>query len=420
MQRIPQAGHPEMSLRILHVLDHSLPLHSGYTFRTRAIVQAQQARGWTPYLLSGPKQGETEQNEEQVEGLLFHRTPPWKGVWQSHDVLSQLAVIFALSARIKQVAPMLRPDIIHAHSPALDGWAAVQAGKALGLPVVYEVRAFWEDAAVSHGTTHAHSLRYKLTRELESAVLRRAQGVSTICEGLKQDILSRGIDADKVQVIPNAVDIEHFAQLPEKATPNSYTRWGVNEGVVIGFIGSFYAYEGLDLLLRAMHQLKQQGGRVNLLLVGGGPEEERLKQLCQTLELSERVHFTGRIPHQEVNDAYAACDWMVYPRLPERITETVTPLKPLEAMALGRPVLASDVGGHRELIQHGETGLLFTAGDEGALAHTLGNLTRAESGRRMMIEQGRAFVTRERTWKRSVAGYASLYQHALAQVGRGG
>ena len=192
------------------VLDHSIPLHSGYTFRTRSILREQRALGWETFHVTGAKQGSGEMLEETSDGLHFYRTPSGSAL-SKLPVLNQVDVIDGLARRLAEIIPVVKPDVLHAHSPVLNAIAALRAGKKFGIPVVYEVRAFWEDAAVDHGTSTENGLRYKLTRALETYALKRADAVTTICEGLRKDIVARGIPADKVTVIPNAVDIDKFA-----------------------------------------------------------------------------------------------------------------------------------------------------------------------------------------------------------------
>ncbi len=238
----------------------------------------------------------------------------------------------ALRLRLAQVARLVEPDIIHAHSPVLNALPALQVGRTLGIPVVYEIRAFWEDAAVNHGTTQQGSLRYRATRSLETRAILRADHVFTICEGLRADIVARGIRADKVTVIPNAVDVASFA-LAGAPDAGLLAQLGLSGSTVIGFVGSFYAYEGLDLLLSALPQLLAARPDIKLLLVGGGPQEPPLRQQAQQLGVADKVVFAGRVPHQEVHRYYDLIQVLAYPRHPMRLTELVTPLKPLEAMA---------------------------------------------------------------------------------------
>jgi PEP-CTERM/exosortase A-associated glycosyltransferase len=331
-------------MRILHVLDHSIPLHSGYAFRTLSILQQQRAMGWETLHLTTTKHTAATALVEEVDGLTFYRTLPTGSLAERLPVFDQLAVIHGVSRRLEQLIPELKPDLLHAHSPSLTGIAAVRAAKRFGIPVVYEVRALWEDGAVDHGTATAGGWRYRATRALETWVLRRADAVTTICEGLRREIVSRGIPEDKVTVIPNAVDPEEFPLIAEPDV-ELQTRLGLADAFTLGFIGSFYGYEGLDTLLDALPTIIRFEPRTRLLLVGGGLEEERLRAQAHRLGLVDRVIFVGRVPHQDIGRYYSVVDLLVYPRKSIRLTETVTPLKPLEAMAQGRLLVASDVIG---------------------------------------------------------------------------
>lgn len=212
-------------IRVLHVLDHSIPLHSGYTFRTAALLREQRALGWETFHLTSPKQGETAALFEDVDGLRFYRTPVATGPLARIPVGKELALMKQLETRLEEVAREIRPDIIHAHSPVLNALPAIKIARKLGIPVVYEIRAFWEDAAVDHGSTAEGSLRYRATRKLETRAIQQVDHVFTICEGLRADIVARGIPATKVTVIPNAVDIESF-QLASPPTHNSRKNGG--------------------------------------------------------------------------------------------------------------------------------------------------------------------------------------------------
>lgn len=395
-------------MKILHVFDHTLPLHSGYTFRSAAILREQRKLGWDTYHLSGPKQLNCSVAEEDADGLHFYRTPKPTGLLAKLPGADPFAVMSAIESRLLELAQTLRPDVIHAHSPVLDAVPAIRVGRKLGIPVVYEIRAFWEDAAVDHGTTQAGSLRYKLTRALETWAVKNADAVTVICEGLRSDLVSRGIAPGKITVIPNAVDIDKFS-VGGKADPELKMKLGLGTSRVLGFIGSFYAYEGLDLLLDALPLILKQIPDVKVLLVGGGPQEMALKKQVMALDLKERVIFTGRVPHAEVNRYYDLIDVLVYARHAMRLTELVTPLKPLEAMAQGRLMVASDVGGHKELIQDGKTGVLFHAGQADDLAGKVVGLLQDESGWDEMKRNGRAFVDAERNWAVSVARYRGVY-----------
>ena len=395
-------------IKVLHVLDHSLPLHSGYTFRTRSILNAQHQMGIITAMITGCKHAEHSTCSDEVEhvgNLTFYRTYPT--YLRKIPVANQMDVVMTLKKRLDSVITREQPDILHAHSPCLNGMAALSAGKKHGLPVVYEMRASWEDAAVSHGTCVENDLRYKISRALETFVLKRADHITTICEGLKGDIQIRGIPPEKITVIPNAVDIDQFQPITEKDTA-LLTDLKLESKKIFGFIGSFYAYEGLGLLVKAMHAIKNSCPDAHLLLVGGGQTENTLKAMVADLDLSSHVTFTGRVNHQAVMRYYSIIDLLVYPRLSMRLTDLVTPLKPLEAMAMGRPCLASDVGGHKELIIDQKDGLLFKAGDLDDLIEKL-NRAYQQNDFESIIHNGLHKVKMERNWVASTAPYKTIY-----------
>jgi len=402
-------------MKVLHVLDHSIPLQSGYTFRTRAILNAQRALGWQTAQVTGPKHnlGNQVPASELVEGLEFYRCPASAGLLQKLPFLGQWSVIRILAKRLVEIGRRERPDIIHAHSPALNGVAAIRAGRTLGVPVVYEVRGFWEDAAVSHGTSSEGGLRYRLTRAMETWVLKRADEVTCICEGIRQDLIARGIAPGKITIVPNAVDASRFQPVGERDSSIEQSL-GLRGKKVIAFIGSFYAYEGLDLLVAAMPKLLAVRPDLRLLLVGGGQVAEALKQQVTQLGLQEAVIMTGRVPNEEVEIYYSVTDVLVYPRKSMRLTELVTPLKPLEAMAQKSLFLASDVGGHKELVRDGITGTLFKADDIDDLVSRLLDLLEHEDKWPAIRNAGREFVENERNWPNSVANLIPVYQRLLS------
>jgi len=396
-------------MKVLHLFDHSIPLHSGYTFRSRAILRQQQAAGYQTCHVTSPKQGPCEASVETIDGLKFYRTQLPQGWLSKLPVLDQLALIPAMKQRLLEVIAIEKPDVLHAHSPALNGMAALLAGREAGLPVVYEVRAFWEDAAVDHGTCKEGDLRYRATKSLETYVLKHADAVTTICEGLRLDMISRGIASDKITAIPNAVNVEQFQLLTTK-DPILEQQLGLTGKKVLGFLGSFYAYEGLDLLIAAMPAILKQEPNTVLLLVGGGPQQQALAQQIQQLGLEQQVIMPGRVPHAVVNSYYSLVDLLVYPRKSMRLTELVTPLKPLEAMAQGKILLASDVGGHHELIEHGKTGWLFKSDSVNALSQAAVELLNASERWPELQKNGRHYVENIRNWKQSCSHYRDVYQ----------
>jgi glycogen synthase len=364
-------------LRILHLLDHSLPLHSGYTFRTRAILKAQVGRGWDVRGVTGLRHLAEGPAQETVDGLTFERTPRFK---TQRSPIGEIQEVQAFAAQIDRVVRAWKPDVLHAHSPVLDALAGLKIAKRYRLPFLYEIRAFWEDAAVA-----------------------------VICEGLRSDLIARGIAAEKIMVSPNGVDLDLFGDPPPPDEALARVL-GLEGAEVIGFIGSFYDYEGLDDLIAAMPMVMASRSNAHLLLVGGGPMEAALRAQAKASAAAANIHFIGRVPHQDVERYYSLIDILAYPRKKMRLTDLVTPLKPLEAMAQRRLVAASNVGGHRELIEDGVTGTLFEPDNPDSIAKALSGLLADRSNWSKRLENGRKFVEQDRNWSSNISRYDPVYQ----------
>ncbi len=416
-------------MKILHILDHSLPLHSGYTFRSQNIFRAQRKMGYDPVILTSPKHEATWKGDwaekETIGDFTYYRT----GAIESSNIpfLSELKLMSTLKKRLMEVIDIEKPDILHAHSPVLNAFPALKVGKKHGIPIVYEIRAFWEDAAVDHGTYKENSPKYRITRALETRACKKADHITILCNGLKNDLVYRGIPAEKITPVFNGVNPDDFKPTPPD--PEYQKQWGLEDKKIIGFIGSFYRYEGLDLLIKAFARIAPNHQDTVLLLVGGGEMEQELKALASKLgmlsppgipaskhpsDYAPRVIFPGRIPHERVPGVYSMIDILAYPRYPMRLTELVTPLKPLEAMAMGKALLASDVGGHKELIQHDVTGLLFQAGNETKLAKSLEGLLNSSGKHLKLQKNGFNWVRENHSWQKTTSVYEDIYEKVLA------
>jgi PEP-CTERM/exosortase A-associated glycosyltransferase len=401
-------------LKILHILDHSLPFHSGYALRTYNILRAQARLGWQPVALTSPEHNRiTQTNEteyETIEGFRYYRSRA------ACKELSQMSRTYkdapVLSRRLGEVVAIEHPDILHVHSPVYNAWPVLWIRMRTGIPVVYEVRAFWEDASMGQRRCRPRSWRYQLTAAMEKWVCRKADQVAVLCRGLKSDLIQRGISRDKITMVFNGVDLDDFQACP--LDREFLGEWKLEGKQVIGFIGSFFQYEGLDLLIDAMAQLAATRPNLALLLVGAGRMEARLKEQVRRRGLCDRVIVPGRIPHERIAGVYALIDILVYPRYSMRLTELVTPLKPLEAMAMGKPVVASDIGGHREMIEHGNNGLLFAAGNVNALAEALRIVLDDPHLRRNLVAQASRCVAKH-SWHETVALYDDVYNRALTR-----
>jgi glycogen(starch) synthase len=396
-------------MTILHILDHSAPIMSGYASRSGSIVRFQREIGLRPVVLTSPKHGSTSTVTEILDGIPHHRTAAGGS---RTPYVEEIGLMLRLARRVAEVARQEGARILHAHSPVLNGLPALWAARRLRLPLVYEARAFWEDAAVDHGTTREGAFRYRVSRLLETLIFRGADRVVTIGDAMRREVIARGIAPLRVEVVPNGVDTKWLR--PAERDPELVRRLGLAGGPILGFIGSFYRYEGLRFLVEALPAIRRQVPGARLLLVGGGEEDAVLRALARPL--GDAVVFAGVVPFREVREYYTCLDVFVCPRRRMRLTELVTPLKPLEAMAMGLPVLASDVGGLTELVTHGRTGLLFRAESAEAFVSEAIRLAADLELRRRLGAAAREHIERERGWPRVVSRYLRIYR----DLGRAG
>jgi len=394
---------------ILHVLDHAFPELSGYAVRSHNLFLALQAKGFAVVAATSSSR-EKAAVEEEIDGVRYVRLPlRLEGAPQTGRALwSRLVGLgrwLAKEVRRREVA------LIHAHSPVINALPALWASRRCGVPLVYEVRGFWEDTALDRDLKTRPDSRYRLSRALETATLRRADAVTTISQGLRGDILLRGVPRERVHLAPNGVDSSVFR--PQAADAALLTRHQLAGRLVVGFIGYFLAYEGVDELVRGFARMLGKVPETRLLLVGTGPVEALVRSEAERLGITTRVIFAGAVPHAEISRYYSVCDVVVYPRPSRRSTELTTPLKPLEAMAMEKTVIASSVGGLRELVRDGETGLLYPPGDEERLGEVLAAVAIDPALRARLGAGARRFVCSERTWERAVESYSEVYDVLL-------
>ena len=313
-----------------------------------------------------------------------------------------------LAARLTE---QIRPSVLHAASNYTNALVALALGERYGLPVVYEVRGFWEDTWLSRhpdGADLARSELYRRNRDLETRCMLAADLVVTLGEAMREEIVGRGVPAGKVLVVPNAVSEEFLRPLPDAGALRKELGIAPNEHVV-GVVSSLVPHEGIGTLLEATRLLRSRGLPVRALIVGDGPERAALQRQAAGLGLGEAAIFTGRVPAARVREFHALLDVFVVPRTPDRVCQLVTPLKPVEAMASGLCVVTSDVRALAEIIKPDVTGALTTPQDPVALADSLELLVCSPDVRRKLGDNAREWVARDRTWAHNAARYRDAY-----------
>lgn len=398
-------------MRVLHVVHTSLPFICGYSIRTDYILRNQAAMGVEPVVVSSAQHPNGGALREEIGGIPHRRTPAHEG--RSLPGLREHRLMDALHRQVEAAVAEWQPALIHAHSPLLVGLPALKAARRAGIPCVYEVRDLWENASVDRGKFSEGSLQYRLAKGLETRVLKGADAVVTICEKLREELRSRARREDRLFVVGNGVDASGFA--PGGGGEEMRARFGLQGKRLLGYVGTFQPYEGLDLLIAAMPEILARVPDAHLVITGSGGVEAALKAQVERAGLQKAVTFTGRLPHDEVNGIYAAADLLVYPRVLTRTTALTTPLKPLEAMAMAKPVLVSDVPAMLELVQPDRTGFLFPAGKVSVLAQQAAALLAKPERLRSAGLCAREWVLAHRQWSTLVAQYSGIYEAVLRQ-----
>ena len=404
--QLPATAIEPLPGRVLHLAHASLPHQvSGYTVRTHQTARAQLAAGLEPHVVTriGFPDGVTDSGPEIVDGIPYHRVigPP-SGVLEPDERLA------AAAEQVLAALAHIRPQVLHAASDYENAMLALALRDASGIPVVYEVRGFWEDTWLARQpASSADSDVYELRREINTRCMNEADHVVTLGDTMKREIAGRGVSAEKLSVVGNAIDAE-IGEMPRDDV--TAARLGIEPGeVVIGYVGSLLAYEGLDRLIEAVAELPSDR-RVKCLIVGDGPERSRLAALARRLGVSDRVVMTGGVPPDATPRYYSLLDIYAMPRRDDRVCSLVSPLKPYEAMATHSTLVVSDLPPLREIVADGETGLVVEAGSTAALARALGRLVDEPELRSSLARDAFELVRRERSWSRNATAYKRIYE----------
>jgi glycosyltransferase involved in cell wall biosynthesis len=401
--------------RVLHLVTDALPTTSaGYTIRTHEIAVAQREAGLDPHVATPCGYPVTQGRLDgrrlvELDGMPYHRLLPW------HMPAGPAGPSTAPSPRGLELAAgltrRLRPSVLHAASNYANARLALALRERYGLPVVYEVRGFWEDTWLSRhpdGAKLAASELYQRNRELETRCMLAADLVVTLGEAMREEIVARGVPAEKILIVPNAVSAEFLRPLPDATTLREQLGIKPDEPVV-GEVTSLVPHEGIGTLLEATAMLRARGLPARALIVGDGPERAALQRQAAQAGLAGAAVFTGRVPASKVRQFHALLDVFVVPRTPDRVCQLVTPLKPVEAMASGLCVVTSEVKALTEIVKHEVTGMQTVPQDPVSLADCLERLIYSPDIRRKLGDNAREWVAGDRTWAHNAARYRDAY-----------
>ena len=406
---------------VLHLVKESRPyLSNGFTSRSHRNFLAEVAAGLRPVVLTEPgfprHNGiEAFAEVEIIDGIEHRRLDV--GPDDARDVPCDMWLEQFAQRAYKQLLEV-RPAVLHVSS-GRRGYETALVALALkhktGVPLVYEVRSFFEGLWTpesAHEETGEVFLRRLATEQMCMAA---ADMVLTLGTSMRDELIARGIPADKIRLVPNGVDVDSFS--PRQRAHALAEQLGIGDAPTFGYVSNMdHHRESQDTLIHAVSSLRAAGSEARCVLVGGGPRLEELSALATSLGVSDRVVFTGPVDHTEITDYYSLIDIFVVPRIDERAARYVTPLKPFEAMALGKPVVASDLPALREIVDPPHRGHVFPPGDHAALARTLLSLFDDESERMRSGEAGLAWVQAERQWHMNGPRYREAFAEAIARA----
>lgn len=411
--------------RIAYILHNALPYASGgYATRGHGLAKGLKNNGFDikaisrpgfPYDMKPELKNKHLPEFEKIDEIDYIRI--WEPYRNSVDTVDYMR---QASDKFFQKFLELQPEIVIAASAYLSAVPAFIAAKKLGIPFIYEVRGFWEITTASRYPEFARSIQFKNQVQVESAIANRADYVFTLTGAMKKELGKRGTDENKITLLPNSCNPQQFT--PRVKDKQLMSKLGFPENVpVIGYIGTFVFYEGLELLTEACGILKRRGLNLRLLLIGNentanetrGPITERILQLAQEYKLSDWLVMPGRIPFEMVEAYYSLIDIAPFPRKPLPVCEMVSPMKPLEALAMEKAVLVSSVEALSEMIIPEKTGLVFEKGNVQDFANKLERLIVDKELRSMLGKNGRVWVEKERTWQKTAEKATNVIRKML-------
>ncbi len=398
--------------RVSYILHNSLPYSSGgYAIRSHGIATGLSSEGFNvkaitrlgyPINLKG-----SELREEDVPRVDIIDGVRYSRLFEARTpFLAGFGYTFRMADELERILRKQKPSIVIAASAYPSSLPALIAARRIGVPFIYEVRGFWEITKLSRDSSYKETNSYRRDVMFETEVAKEADLVFTLTEAMREELAARGIPKNKIELLPNACDPLLFSPLirDEKLA----AKLNIPSNVpVIGYIGTFVDYEGLEDLVEACVLLKSRGVAFRLLLIGnenvsvneGGLITAEIIRIAQKQNLKEWLIMPGRVPHDEVRSYYSLIDIVPIPRKPWLVCEMVSPIKPLEALAMEKAVVVSSVGALAEMIEDGKTGLVFEKGNINSLADTLERLISDSDLRTKLGAAGRQWVLAERTWQ---------------------
>ena len=390
---------------VVSVLAQSLPHRSGgYATRSHGILSGLTDLGWSvhpvtrlgfPYDIWDPHDTRQVADSDTVDAVTYRRLlEPGE---RSYPTTPLAGYIDRFAGRVADMAIEHRAGLIHASSFQNNGLAGLRAARRLGVPFVYEMRGLEDLMKVSRDADFRRTDAHRYMTGLELHIVQHADLTFVITEALREEMIRRGGPAERIEVLPNGVHTQQFE--PREPDEGLLDTLGLRDKTVIGYAGGLVDYEGLDLLLLATARLTSTRDDFAVVIVGDGPSQQRLQRMARELDILDVVTFTGRVPHTEISRYLSVFDITPFPRLPRPVCELISPIKPLEAMAMGTASIVSSVAALTEIVEPESRGLVFDAGDDADLARQLGRYLDDPGLRATMGRRARTWVLSERDWQ---------------------
>jgi len=416
-------------LKILHYVHDAWPVQVGYTIRTHYIASTLCALGYRVSVCNSlihdirslAAKGLQVQRCTNKDGVQYFTVDPkiFDHNW-THAFLKSLSDrgvrgLTRLRRRLELpiytdwlTSKIGKVDLVHSHSPPATGAEAARLAKRLRVPMVYEVRGFWR---LGHAANKGERINVADSLAEDVRVANKADRVVAICQGIADQLVYGGIPSDRISIVPNGVDTSVFH--PIDRNKELAARLGVEGKIIYGYATNVRRLEGIQAVIKTWPHIVKAIPEAVFVLIGDGSYLSTLKALARDYGLGDTFRFLGRVPHAEMRAYYSLLDVFVVPRIPEPVCEIVTPLKPLEAMAMGIPIIASNVSALCEMVQNEKTGILFKAGDPKALAEACLEIGENVGLRNRISAQARAWVKQERDWTVLTSLYRDVYDSCL-------
>jgi glycosyltransferase involved in cell wall biosynthesis len=380
-------------MRVLHLLDHSAPRRSDYSRRAQALLEKLRDQGVQTVQLTG-----TGQPAAQEHGTGWHvyrtapigRRLPFVRTAAPDSRLGAAMSTAALALRLRQVARLTRPDLIHVHLPSANAVAAWPVARLQKLPLLVEAERRGLAAPV-----------YPFPRA-ERWALGAAHAIAAGTAQLRAALRAEGLAGRSIAVIPPAPDL-----VP--CVPASARMTNLVGAPLLAYAGGLEPDDGLALLLAALVQLRRKHPGLRLLVAAGGEREACFEQLLAQPGLRGHVVFTGPLSYRRAADVLPRADIAVFPAL--GLAPSLQPSRHLlNALAQGCAVIASDLACHRELLVHGHSGMLFEAGKRASLVNAIERVLAEPWRIDAMGAAARNFMSTRRSWELTAARYRRIYE----------